>query len=103
VTVSNEEVAVEFGDGSRSVLRISSAPVRAGSEPDSPMIGAVAISVDITGERVQAEERLQVGGVERGVRGSMPCHRLALFPRSSCLLSEPRRPPTGTKASLSPI
>lgn len=67
VTVSNEEVAVEFGDGSRSVLRISSAPVRAGPEPDSPMIGAVAISVDITGERVQAEERLQVGRVGRGL------------------------------------
>ena len=71
VTVSNEEIAVEFGDGSRSVLRISSAPVRAGPEPDSLMIGAVAISVDITGERAQAEERLQVGRRGKQMQGVM--------------------------------
>ena len=61
VNVLNEEIDVDFEDGTTGVLRISSAAVRRSDAPDAPITGAVAICEDITGERAQAEERLQVG------------------------------------------
>ena len=58
--ISNEEIDVLFQDGSCGVLRLSSAPVRSNNSLDCVITGAVAIAVDITCERAQAEERLQV-------------------------------------------
>ena len=58
--ISNEEIDVVFQNGSRGVLRVSAAPMRSNATLGCVITGAVAIAVDITFERAQAEERLQV-------------------------------------------
>lgn len=59
IHVPDEEVDVEFPDGSRRTIRMSAAPVRSHTV-GAPIIGAVAITVDITNERRQRDEKLQV-------------------------------------------
>ena len=71
VTVTDEIIDVIYPDGSRGVLKISSAPVHSNKDPGAPAIGAVAITLDVSHDRAQAEERLQVcvSGTGRGKDG----------------------------------
>jgi hypothetical protein len=104
VSVTNKEITVEFADGWRSLMRISSAPV---TGPDAQVIGAVAICEDITKERAQAEERMQVcGGVggEGGGGGRLLCDAAIsnLLYRSCWRLSALPPRQASSRASSSP-
>jgi PAS domain S-box-containing protein len=83
-TVRGEEIEIVRGDGSRGVIIVSSAPIKA---DDGQILAAVAIFDDITERRTREDERAFLSDASRALASSLDYHETL---RSLVSLAVPR-------------